>query len=259
MSSAGRAVALAAELLLGVALLTLTGSPLAAGILFLVVAAMLVEVNTGKEGLVRVTRYELSGYWGGADIFGYSDYPIVPHHSEANPRYQERADLIVERHPGAVVLVLGCAAGYTVQALREQGVNAFGGDVSQYIIDRAPTDVAPFLSRIDVRSIAQVRGLVRRLSPALIFTEDLLECLTDAEALALDTEAKKRNRDVWHFVSSHVVGCQDPETGDVLPCPYNTAGRLPQPPKYGVLLRTIGEWRGLLGPGSRVVSHRGAG
>lgn len=46
-------------------------------------------------------------------------------------------------------LVVGCALGYLVQALREVGVEAYGVDISRWAIDHADETVKPYLTRGD--------------------------------------------------------------------------------------------------------------
>lgn len=44
------------------------------------------------------------------------------------------------------VLDFGCARGYVVKALRMEGIEAFGTDISKWAIDNAPEEVKPFLN-----------------------------------------------------------------------------------------------------------------
>ena len=48
------------------------------------------------------------------------------------------------------VLEIGCAKGFLVEDLREQGVDAWGIDISPYAIGEAPEGVAPYVSVGDV-------------------------------------------------------------------------------------------------------------
>lgn len=46
------------------------------------------------------------------------------------------------------VLDYGCAKGFTVKALRLLGVDAYGVDISDYAISKAPTETKPYCSKI---------------------------------------------------------------------------------------------------------------
>lgn len=48
------------------------------------------------------------------------------------------------------VLDVGCAKGYLVKLLRELGIEAWGVDISEYAIANAPSNVKPYLRRINV-------------------------------------------------------------------------------------------------------------
>lgn len=111
---------------------------------------------------------------------------------------------------GAKVLVVGCAYGYTVQWLRDQyGVEAWGMDVSQHAVEQAGTEIADDVVRHgDVLSAQDIKA-VRRDAPGgpfdIVFTECVLECLTDAEAQT----ATANCRDAAKHQSVHRVWTMD--------------------------------------------------
>jgi cyclopropane fatty-acyl-phospholipid synthase-like methyltransferase len=48
------------------------------------------------------------------------------------------------------ILDVGCAKGFLVKMLREMGVESYGVDVSEYAISNAPSNIKPYLYRVDV-------------------------------------------------------------------------------------------------------------
>lgn len=83
---------------------------------------------------------------------------------------------------GKSCLVLGCAYGFEVQALRDLGVDAWGIDVSAFAISQASAEVAPYLSVQDVRTYLPTLG---RNDYDYIFSRGFIECLTDQEVTDL--------------------------------------------------------------------------
>jgi len=61
------------------------------------------------------------------------------------PRNREVAKHIVQKFHPQRVLVLGCARGYLVKALRALNIDAVGVDISAWAIENAPSDVQDFL------------------------------------------------------------------------------------------------------------------
>jgi SAM-dependent methyltransferase len=94
------------------------------------------------------------------------------------------------------VLDVGCARGLLVQAFSEQGVEAYGIDVSQHAIDTAHPDVAP---RLSVGYVEKVTG-----SWDLITCIEVLEHLapTDAEQ-AIDAMCVASDRVLLSSTPSH--------------------------------------------------------
>jgi SAM-dependent methyltransferase len=78
--------------------------------------------------------------------------------------------------PGVkTVLDVGCAKGYLVSALRRQGVEACGIDVSDYVIETASTEVRPHLRRLRIQDVPTTE------SYDLVHLEGILEYLTRSE------------------------------------------------------------------------------
>jgi len=91
-----------------------------------------------------------------------------------SPYWRTFFTMVAERiravtNPSAV-LDVGCARGLLVQALCEQGVDAYGIDVSQHAIDTAHPDVA---SRLSVGSAEEIAG-----------SWDLITCIEVLEDMA---------------------------------------------------------------------------
>ncbi len=59
--------------------------------------------------------------------------------------FRDLARLLKELFNPERALDIGCARGFQVRALREEGIDAWGIDISEYAIATAPGDVAPFI------------------------------------------------------------------------------------------------------------------
>jgi len=96
----------------------------------------------------------------------------------SSPHWRTFFTTVAERIRAATnpqsVLDVGCARGLLVQALCEQGVDAYGIDVSQYAIETAHPDVAP---RLSVGYADKVEG-----SWDLITCIEVLEHMAPADA-----------------------------------------------------------------------------
>jgi len=64
------------------------------------------------------------------------------------------------------VLDVGCAKGFLVKAFKEQGIEAWGVDVSEYALSTAPEDVREHLYRVDLNK------------DALPFPDEYFDCVT---------------------------------------------------------------------------------
>lgn len=98
---------------------------------------------------------------------------------------------------GEKVLIVGCAYGYTVEYLIDQwDVDAYGMDVSSWAVEQAATETA-YGDRIyqgDVTNASDLKA-VRQSTPggkfAVVFSECVLECLTDTEAQTATTNMRE--------------------------------------------------------------------
>jgi hypothetical protein len=98
-------------------------------------------LDPGKRGVM--TSSELASHY---DAHYFRTYKGAPY---------ERSDLwftvfraiaggiVRELHPGTV-LEVGCAIGLLVETLRDEGVEAYGMDVSTYAIDQVPAELKPY-------------------------------------------------------------------------------------------------------------------
>ena len=65
--------------------------------------------------------------------------------SEEIQRYFEKvADGIIKQYAPRTVIDAGCAAGFLVQALRERGVEAYGFDLSEYVINMVDPSISEY-------------------------------------------------------------------------------------------------------------------
>lgn len=135
---------------------------------------------------------------------------------------------------GEKVLVAGCAYGYTVEHLIEQwDVDAYGMDVSSFAVQQAEAATA-YGDRIylgDLTSSQDIRN-VRQSTPGgrfrAVFSECVLECLTDSEA----TSAASNAREEAQHSTYHRIWTAD--GSDVNPDYYNA--------------HTLSEWQSLCDP-----------
>lgn len=184
--------------------------------------------------------FDAAYFNGGADangVYGYTDYASPLTYLSERPaataaKYVERLSA-----NGKTVLIVGCALGLTVQALRASGVNAWGMDVSAYAVGQAPADVRPYLTIGDARTSAawsaakSLAGFKGQTKFALTVTEDLIPCLSDAHAVAVSTLARQNTQGVV----AHLYE-DNPSTGTW----YN--------------YHTPAQWKALLGP-DRIVTR----
>ncbi len=64
------------------------------------------------------------------------------------------------------VLDVGCAKGFLVKAFRDQGIEAWGVDVSEYALSAAPKEVKKYLYKVDLNK------------EALPFANECFDCVT---------------------------------------------------------------------------------
>lgn len=84
--------------------------------------------------------YDMEYFDGGKGYFKYDDAD----------HYGDKANYIIEKYKPKTVLDVGCAKGFLVAALRHRGIKAFGVDISEYAIDKAPSVVQPYLFQTDI-------------------------------------------------------------------------------------------------------------
>jgi SAM-dependent methyltransferase len=101
--------------------------------------ALLTERNRVKKFGEHNAISRLFGfdYFDGHRKYGYGGYRY-------DGRWIPVAKDIIEHYklnPGARVLDIGCAKGFLVHALYNQGVQAFGVDISRYALKHCPTDI----------------------------------------------------------------------------------------------------------------------
>lgn len=76
----------------------------------------------------------------------YKSYSL----DELYPLFQFVSVALKMRFNPKRVLDVGCAKGFLVKAFREQGIEAWGVDVSEYALSTAPEDVCTYLYRVDL-------------------------------------------------------------------------------------------------------------
>lgn len=67
--------------------------------------------------------------------------------------FREVADVALHLFQPQRVLDLGCAKGFQVLALRREGIDAWGIDISDYAVSKAPAEVEPFLKVEEYRRV----------------------------------------------------------------------------------------------------------
>lgn len=137
------------------------------------------------------------------------------------PEFDARAQRFLQRFGGGAgaVLVAGCGAGYMVKALLDLGLNAFGIDASAWIVNRGIAEVPALSTRLVVADATTVAGMNSVKSLAGLqgnqrfragVSEDLLPCLTDAEAANLVTQMNR-----VCTAAFHIITCDHPELPDM--------------------------------------------
>jgi len=142
---------------------------------------------------------------------GYSDY------GSEYTYYDERPDVLAGRImdrldsiglAGKKVLVVGCAYGYTVEWLVSFGCDAYGLDISDFAISQAPAAIASRVMVGDARASEDfeaaklLAGLEKKNDKFdLVFDEDMIMCLTDAEAATFQGNALAVGKYLAHLYS----------------------------------------------------------
>jgi len=66
------------------------------------------------------------------------------------PVFKDLATSIKRQFNPTKVLDVGCAKGFLVKAFEDVGINAWGVDISEYAISKAPEDIRSKLYRVDL-------------------------------------------------------------------------------------------------------------
>lgn len=135
---------------------------------------------------------------------GYQEYPF----------FQTRLDALKQRFAptGQTLLIAGCGFGYLVNLAVNAGYNAFGIDGSSWAINQGKTLIPAIASRLavaDITNATQVDAASKAFglkggTPkyALLLTEDVLPCLSDAEiTTALSVLRARCNANLLHMVT----------------------------------------------------------
>ena len=95
------------------------------------------------------------------------------------------------------ILELGCAYGFFVQTLRENGIQAWGMDISEYAISQADPGVQSYLINTDVRvALSQYQ----RNAFNVVFSRDFLCCFSESDLNVLITQMNKIGFLQVHFI-----------------------------------------------------------
>lgn len=138
-------------------------------------------------------------------VYGYTNYVSPLTYLDERPnvmaaRYVERLAAA-----GKTVLIVGCALGLTVQELRLLGVQAWGLDVSSYAVNAAPAAVRQYLTIGDARQSSawnaakNLAGFKGQTRFNMVITEDLLPCLSNADAVTMAQLARANSQAVFHL------------------------------------------------------------
>lgn len=135
---------------------------------------------------------------------GYQDFPF----------FQSRLDSLKQRFAptGQTLLIAGCGFGYLVNLAINAGYNAFGIDGSSWAINQGKTLLPAIASKLAVADITvanQVDAASKTFglkggTPkyALLLTEDVLPCLSDAEITTALTVLRARSTaNLLHMVT----------------------------------------------------------
>lgn len=135
---------------------------------------------------------------------GYQDFPF----------FQARINTLKQKFAptGQTLLIAGCGFGYSVNYAVNAGYNAFGIDGSSWAINEGKTLLPAIASRLAVADItvaSQVDAASKAFglkggTPkyALLMTEDVLPCLSDAEIqTALTVLRARSSSNILHLVT----------------------------------------------------------
>ncbi len=142
---------------------------------------------------LTASQYDES-YFKGTHPAGYTDYSV-------SNLYQYWESLVQSLKPslytGKKVLELGCGNGWIVERMRAVGINAYGVDVSSYIVGTASQAVRPYLTIGDIRSVL---ANYKRNDFDLVCGLGILECFTDQEIMNIVNECVRIGREHVFYV-----------------------------------------------------------
>lgn len=155
--------------------------------------------------------YDFDYYNGGGDIGGYSFYSATTYSSETADqlaqKFIDKSGLSGISLLGKKVLVIGCAYGFLVQYLITRGVDVYGMDWSSYALSQAPVEVSAKLSLGDARqasawtAVRTLAGLTKANQKFdLIIDEDMICCMSDADAVTMRTLALDNCNIFMHLI-----------------------------------------------------------
>ena len=99
------------------------------------------------------------------------------------------------------VLVLGCAYGYEVKALRDLGILADGIDVSPFAISQADPSISQYLQ---VQNALTYLPTLAKNAYDYIFSRWFLECMSDSDLAILLPEMDRVSKSgQMHIMSTH--------------------------------------------------------
>lgn len=102
---------------------------------------------------------------------------------------------------GKKILDIGCAYGFIVEALRNQGVDAYGIDVSQYAYDQADPAIQPYLTVADARTHL---SNYRKFEFDAVFSRWFLDCMDDSDIPDLVDELNRITKQQVHIINPNL-------------------------------------------------------
>lgn len=143
---------------------------------------------------------------------GYADYhkwyrindDFVPHAESTGEYWHDMAKMLVTRYnlnPNYKVLEIGCAKGYVVEALRDEGIDAWGIDVSDYAISCAREDIKPYLRVGDIRTALKD---YKRNEFDVLFSRWTLECIDDTDLPELIADMNRISKLQIHAIDESI-------------------------------------------------------
>lgn len=125
---------------------------------------------------------------------GYDNYPETAYANESAEWRAVRIMYKFKLRRNASILVVGCAYGFLVKALVELGFDAYGIDISEFAVSQANN---PRVLLGDARD----ENCFKHYD--LIFSENMICCLSDEDILVFSGLAKKYGGKVGHLFSDN--------------------------------------------------------